>query len=226
MTAITDAISALSIQRDTDFAQQTPIIFSDFQAQANHLTSFTRRIQAPSSMNSTNFSKSKLSSFYSSQPWLDDPLNIAPSKIWTKQPFEYCHSTIEYFFGTVYTRSIQTLMDPSDEHEEFDDQSSHCESRTMLILRPSKWLMRIGLKYGLNVGLSNSSISGWKHTLRTFTLVPDNSPIFELSAAGNILAVKSLLASGNASARDTDSYGRTALHVRHNLEPLFSFLLK
>lgn len=211
MTALTDAISTLSL-RETDLAQQPPIVLLDGQV--------------PNSTNSTHLSKNQLSSSSGNLSWLDDSLDIAPSQIWTKHPFKHQHTITEYFFGTVFTRSMRTLMIPSDKHKGFDDQNSNCESRTILIFRPSSWLKQIGLKYGFNVGLFSSPISGWKHSLRTFTLVPDNSPIFELSAAGNISAVKSLLASGGASARDTDSYGRTALHVRRSSKPLFSFLLE
>ena len=49
--------------------------------------------------------------------------------------------------------------------------------------------------------------------LDTFRPVPDDAPIFKFCTEGLLSAVRRLLIEGQASVRDTDSRGRTALHV-------------
>ena len=43
--------------------------------------------------------------------------------------------------------------------------------------------------------------------------VPDDALIFEFCREGNLAGVKTLLSKGQASVRDVDSLGRTALFV-------------
>lgn len=50
--------------------------------------------------------------------------------------------------------------------------------------------------------------------LRTYNVVPTNSPLFNACIYGDLEHVKNLLASGKASPFDVDDLGWTALHVR------------
>lgn len=101
------------------------------------------------------------------------------------------------------------MGDPKPYHEQ--DQY---ESKTLYVIYPAPWLIRLGFQYGLHLGLLSSSTDGWKNTLKTFCPVPDDALIFEFCRQGNVSAVQTLLSEGRASVRDTDSWGLTPLHVR------------
>ena len=83
-------------------------------------------------------------------------------------------------------------------------------------MRPAAWLVKLGLNSGLRVYLFNSSVRGWKSSLRTFCAVPNDSMIFKLSGDGNLSAVRDLFSRGLASVRDTNSMGEIPLHVHLN----------
>ena len=58
------------------------------------------------------------------------------------------------------------------------------------------------------------SQSGWTLDIRTWNLVPSDSPILYSCYRGNIDEVRKLLSAGQASLFDTDCDGRTLLWVR------------
>lgn len=124
-----------------------------------------------------------------------------------------CHSITRYVFGTLYTRSaeISLLSKVSDD----EARAGLYEYKRSYIVHPATWLVNFGFTYGLRVELAQSSILGWKGNLNTFRPVPDDALIFEFCVAGNSLAVRNLLSKGQASDRDTDSFGRNALHVSY-----------
>jgi hypothetical protein len=68
------------------------------------------------------------------------------------------------------------------------------------------------IKYGLRVAIFQSP-GNWKHILNNFWPVSDNAMIFDLCRIGNINGVQLLLNKGEASIWDTNSKGRTPLHV-------------
>lgn len=130
--------------------------------------------------------------------------------------------TISYLFGTIHTYSTtkQLQLNILDK-EESDDAEYLYEHESSFMIRPATWLVKLGLNYGLRVGLFNSSVQGWKSSLHTFCVVPNDSLIFDLSRDGNVAAVKDLFLRGLASVRDTNSMGETPLHVHvNNPEPV------
>jgi len=123
---------------------------------------------------------------------------------------------MKYFLGTIRAES-HTVLQTS---EETDGTAPCCEENqhehaTSYTIYPAAWLIRLGFHYGLRLGFLSSSIQGLKNTMKTFYPVPDDALIFEFSQEGNLPAVRSLLSRGHASVRDTDSEGRTPLHVSH-----------
>lgn len=78
---------------------------------------------------------------------------------------------------------------------------------------PSSWLLKVGLKVGMEIALINSQ-RGWKCSLSSIRAVPDNSLVFRFCQSGNIEAVRELFSRGEASVYDVDSEGQTPLHVR------------
>lgn len=60
-------------------------------------------------------------------------------------------------------------------------------------------------------------VNGWTFNFRIWNYVPDHSPIFECSRAGNIDALRSLLMTKQGFVTDIDSDGLTALHVSRTL---------
>ncbi|PMD42284.1 ankyrin [Hyaloscypha variabilis F] len=120
------------------------------------------------------------------------------------------YTGISSIFGNLTLRSqtfsAQSNMYPGEEEDE------HQTGESYLTIRPALWLARFGLKYGIRVAISQSP-GNWKHVLNTFRPVSDNSLIFEFCKLGNIDGVRLLLDKGEASTWDTNSKGRTPLHV-------------
>ena len=120
------------------------------------------------------------------------------------------YTGISSIFGNLTFRSekfsAQSNMYPGEEE---DGQQT---GESYLTIRPALWLARFGLKYGIRVAISQSP-GNWKHVLNTFRPVSDNSLIFEFCKLGNIDGVRLLLDKGEASTWDTNSKGRTPLHV-------------
>ena len=122
-------------------------------------------------------------------------------------------SLFDCMFGSVLTKSNQRLFKTSDS----DDQNStdRYEDENSYTIRPARWLINLGFTCGFRFDVSQCSMFGWKSALDTFRPVPDDALIFEFCKEGNLPAVRSLFIKGHASVKDTDSEGRTALHVSH-----------
>lgn len=114
-------------------------------------------------------------------------------------------------FGAVYFRSTTFKTRKSFESGKWQSNDPY-EFETYFTWHPAPWLMRLGIKFGVNASVSKS-YRGWKNTLNTFSAVPDDSLIFEFCKTGNISGVQTLLTRGHASVRDTDTQGWTPLHV-------------
>ena len=139
----------------------------------------------------------------------------------TRQTLRQYSSVTEHIFGTVYIRSKTSLMRSRGTSRLADSSEVDCcEHQSSLEFRPPGWLVNLGVKHGLRLDLLRSPTQGWKQTLKPFCSVPDDALIFDFCAQGNIPAVRALLSKGDASVRDTDSLGLTALHVSH--EPCIS----
>ena len=142
---------------------------------------------------------------------LDSLPNLQQPK---RRHFRRDEKLLEYFFGTIYLKTKTSRIQSKVNNAETKvDQTDQYEHESSFIVRPARWLISLGFKYGLHIGLLNSSRRGWKQTLRPFCLVRDDSLIFRFCVVGDTIGVRSLLTRGDASVRDTDSLGRTPLHV-------------
>lgn len=119
--------------------------------------------------------------------------------------------TIKTSFGAVYFRS-RTFRTRERFKSDTGRSNNQYEFETHFTWHPAHWLMRLGIKFGVNANISKS-YWGWKNTLNSFSAVPDDSLIFDFCKTGNIGGVQSLLTRGKASVRDTNTQGWTPLHV-------------
>lgn len=55
--------------------------------------------------------------------------------------------------------------------------------------------------------------SGWNFNIRTHNVVPDDAPIFDACADGDIEQIQTLFSAGLASVYDCDKNGTGLLHV-------------
>ena len=111
-------------------------------------------------------------------------------------------------FGTVYVRSRVSKL-----QSRYVEKQYQYEHQTSFTVCPAWWLVKVGFNYIPRFGLFSSTTKGWKHTLNSFRLVPDNALIFEFCNTGNLAGVQALLSRGEASVKDVNSTGTTALHV-------------
>lgn len=93
----------------------------------------------------------------------------------------------------------------------FDEGSVQYKTTTSFIFRPASWLIRMGLKFGIEATAINSQ-TGWKYNISPVMAVQDDALIFKFCKLGNIGAVQELL-KGDASVLDVDSGGWRPLHV-------------
>lgn len=134
---------------------------------------------------------------------------------WIKDSIEANELTKHSILGTFRIRSVRIDLRLDSQNDQHDWQENpQSESQTSISIRPAQWLNYFGIGNGFQFDFANSSIHGWKHTLSLFRVVPDDASIFKLCQEGNLSAVQSLLSTGSASARDTDTRGLTPLHVR------------
>jgi hypothetical protein len=115
-------------------------------------------------------------------------------------------------FGTIYLNTNKFFVEDPAFVEEGGGSRIEIEIETHFNFYPASWLMWWGLRYGFRVTLVREG-TAWRNSLQTFHAVPDKALIFEFCEQGNVMAVKSLLASGQASPWDTNSKGWTPLHV-------------
>ncbi|KAL4883937.1 hypothetical protein BJY04DRAFT_183537 [Aspergillus karnatakaensis] len=112
------------------------------------------------------------------------------------------------FFGTIYYHSqdIQKQVTVDDETAEQN------KSKTSFVFHPASWLVRLGIRYGINA-IASSQHGSWQYSLRPVHVVPDDSLIFRFCETGNIEAVREMLTRGEAFINDTDTRGWTLLHI-------------
>jgi hypothetical protein len=117
-------------------------------------------------------------------------------------------------FGTIYLSTNKFYVYDSTifEGADYNSNTAASEIETQFTFYPASWLAWWGLNFGVHVVLHREG-TAWKNSLQTFQAVPDDSLIFEFCEQGNVMAVNSLLVSGRASPRDTNSKGWTPLHV-------------
>ena len=117
-------------------------------------------------------------------------------------------------FGKVVFWSTTFLKRANDDAAEaiWADEQLY-EHNVTFRIEPSWWLLKMGFNHGLRVAVSQATNWSLNITLNPFRLVPDDALIFDLCDTGDIDGVRRLLIQGEASARDTDSFGRTPLFV-------------
>lgn len=118
---------------------------------------------------------------------------------------------VNIIFGKIHFCS-QTFQILPDEEEPTRDSDFQEETEIAFRFHPASWIVNLGFLYGLSVDAFQSG-QNWKHVMKTFRPVSDNSKIFEFCKAGNINGVKDLLSQRRASPWDTNSTGWTPLHV-------------
>ena len=123
----------------------------------------------------------------------------------TRYMINQSSSTVDYLFGTMHIKTKTSKV--------ADTKTDQYEHQSSFTIRPAAWLINVGLNYGLHVSMIKSSLQGWKQVIEPFRPVPDDSLIFEFCREGNLEGVRSLLSRGDASVKDTDSLGQTALYV-------------
>jgi hypothetical protein len=85
------------------------------------------------------------------------------------------------------------------------------EEDVSYVISPSALLRWIGISRG--VSIYTKPTDGWQFTLQPFTVIPEESLIFEFCREGNLAGVQTLFKLGQASVRDRDRSGQTPLHV-------------
>jgi hypothetical protein len=121
------------------------------------------------------------------------------------------------FFGTVridsrtFEVSRKDILRSSTSNQDLEE-----ETRTWITVRPTPWIVSIGLKYGINAFITQSDTS-WKHTLNTFRPVSDDAHIWNLIYWAidddDVQEIMEYMARGDASIWDTSPSGRTPLMV-------------
>ncbi|MCJ1268628.1 hypothetical protein MMC22_008516 [Lobaria immixta] len=129
------------------------------------------------------------------------------SRDWICHLIDERYDVLKTPFGTIYVRSTISKL----KSRYFQNQYQY-EHETSFTVCPAWWFVKVGFTYVPQFTLFNSTIHGWKYELSSFRSVPDNALIFEFCTTGNLSGVQALLAWGEASVKDVDSTGKTALH--------------
>ena len=120
---------------------------------------------------------------------------------------------VETFLGTFRLCSRTLLISNQSEEPMCSEEEGHFGYENIFRLIPPSWLVRFGFTYGLSGCMSQSTLSAPTIGLEVVRSVPDDAVIFELCREGRICCVQALISSGEASAKDVDSQGRTPLYV-------------
>ena len=139
--------------------------------------------------------------------------NVSRRSPWIRKSLAFDNILIRSTFGTITGRPEQMVLQPANVDDQASDQQ---ESRHSYNLVPAEWLRSLGLNHSFRIGILNSSIAGWQHTLQTARIVPDDSLIMAFCKQGNLDGVRLLFAKRDASVRDVDSMGHTPLWVRYD----------
>ncbi|KAL4874650.1 hypothetical protein BJY04DRAFT_11107 [Aspergillus karnatakaensis] len=117
-------------------------------------------------------------------------------------------------FGTLHLHTRIT------ERQELEDGETRSETdtETSIIFHPAPWLLKLGLRYGLNA-MSINHHKTWQYTIMPVHAVPNDSLIFDFCKDGNVEAIKRLFDRGEASVYDTDTNGWTPLFVSATDQP-------
>ncbi|MCJ1284982.1 hypothetical protein MMC26_004319 [Xylographa opegraphella] len=121
-------------------------------------------------------------------------------------------STNENIFGEVVVQSPTYLKQSRNDPDNSWESRRVYEHKMNIRIKPAWWLVKIGFNRGIEIAFSQATAQGLKISLSPIRLVPDDALIFDFCYTGNIDGVRRLLMRGEASARDTNSWGCTPLH--------------
>ncbi|WQF81183.1 Putative fungal domain of STAND protein [Colletotrichum destructivum] len=107
-------------------------------------------------------------------------------------------------FGTFVIRLRMSAMYQSADPQA--DRTSYTIS-----FYPAHWLVWCGVRYGMQLSLLQS-MGGWTRRLEPLRMVRDDALVFKLCREGNIGAIRTLIAKGEASARDITPNWNMPLH--------------
>jgi hypothetical protein len=127
--------------------------------------------------------------------------------------YQYSRSKkIETIFGKVcfYSEETRIADQFSDDEEDIDEELSLW--KTTIIVHPASWVIQCGLNHSL-IMTNENSLRGYSFKLSMPRTIPNDSPIFKICRTGDIVGVRDILSSRQASVFDIDSEGWTLLHV-------------
>lgn len=116
-------------------------------------------------------------------------------------------SRMSGFFGAVEYRKVKQLQ---QREGGFGDSSKDRDDYHEISVTVQLPLWLSGSRYQLR---SKRAYGGWDYTIRSYTIVPYESPIFDLCYNGDLNAVQQLFHDGLASPFDISINGTTLLHV-------------
>lgn len=140
---------------------------------------------------------------------------LSETILWTKRVCFDHTSILSSTLGSLRIRSqkISWQLVAPDSEAVFPEQNES-EDRVSCIFMPAPWLQTLGLKRALHMSVDQPSAGPWKPTMTIYNTVPENAPIFDLCARGDVDGVRDLLLGGSASIHDMDPDGFTPIHVR------------
>ncbi|KAK3389737.1 hypothetical protein B0H63DRAFT_507253 [Podospora didyma] len=120
-----------------------------------------------------------------------------------------CHQTssMGVLLGSIWIRTSTLKVE-----NEATASSGRAEVITSFIFYPSSWFSWLGFRAGAEANLQFSPSAGWRFHVTPVRAVPESALIFDFCRAGNVSAVKQMLARGDASVKDTSPKGWTPLH--------------
>ncbi|KAH7360439.1 hypothetical protein BKA65DRAFT_547156 [Rhexocercosporidium sp. MPI-PUGE-AT-0058] len=111
-------------------------------------------------------------------------------------------------FGRLHI--ISRLSTPAEGNDAEDDVEVEDQFQTRLTFYPSRWLLRFGVSFGIQVVLSKS-LEGLDCRIKSYRAVPDDALIFQVSERGDNEAIQRLFDIKQASPWDRNSEGFTPL---------------
>jgi hypothetical protein len=93
--------------------------------------------------------------------------------------------------------------------------SFHSKRRKKLKARiqTPKWLF--GVSRAIEICESGATV-GWTFNIQVYNVIPDDSPLFEMARAGDVVGIQHLFSTGQASPFDRSFDGYTLLDVSYS----------
>lgn len=135
------------------------------------------------------------------EPNLDS--NLGPAKT-AAQTFR-CHWEFSGRMGTL----IVTIRSTRPVGREFGQRITVIKA----IFRPAAWLPLLGIETSLKLEASHRGFNKIQPGITWFSILPDQSPVFESARLGDLGHLQYLFTHGLASVFDQDTKGWTPLHV-------------